>query len=100
MKEIDELYGKMLAVFEEKTGFTMDDTADLASPAVRGGSADTDALRLQRLGDQPELSPDGDGRVSGLPRGAARDHEKGGDEGKRLAAVPAGCCAGRRSDGQ
>ena len=30
MKEIDELYGKMLAVFEEKTGFTMDDTADLA----------------------------------------------------------------------
>ena len=30
MKEVDELYGKMLAVFEEKTGFTMDDTADLA----------------------------------------------------------------------
>lgn len=30
MKEVEELYGKMLAVFEEKTGFTMDDTADLA----------------------------------------------------------------------
>ena len=30
MKEVDELYGEMLAVFEEKTGFTMDDTADLA----------------------------------------------------------------------
>lgn len=30
MKEVEELYRKMLAVFEEKTGFTMDDTADLA----------------------------------------------------------------------
>lgn len=30
MKEVDELYGQMLTVFEEKTGFTMDDTADLA----------------------------------------------------------------------
>ena len=30
MKEVDELYGKMLAVFEEKSVFTMDDTADLA----------------------------------------------------------------------
>ncbi len=30
MKEVEELYGKMLAVFEEKNGFTMDDTADLA----------------------------------------------------------------------
>ena len=30
MKEVEELYGIMLAVFEEKTGFTMDDTADLA----------------------------------------------------------------------
>ena len=30
MKEVEELYGKMLAVFEGKTGFTMDDTADLA----------------------------------------------------------------------
>ena len=25
MKEVEELYGKMLAVFEEKTGFTMDE---------------------------------------------------------------------------
>ena len=30
MKEVEELYGQMLTVFEEKTGFTMDDTADLA----------------------------------------------------------------------
>lgn len=30
MKEVSELYEQMLAVFEEKTGFTMDDTADLA----------------------------------------------------------------------
>ena len=30
MKEVEELYGQMLAVFEQKTGFTMDDTADLA----------------------------------------------------------------------
>ena len=30
MKEVEELYGQMLQVFEEKTGFTMDDTADLA----------------------------------------------------------------------
>lgn len=30
MKEVEELYRQMLAVFEEKTGFTMDDTADLA----------------------------------------------------------------------
>ena len=30
MKEAEELYGQMLSVFEEKTGFTMDDTADLA----------------------------------------------------------------------
>ena len=30
MKEVEALYGQMLAVFEEKTGFTMDDTADLA----------------------------------------------------------------------
>ncbi len=30
MKEISELYGKMLAVFQEKTGFRMEDTADLA----------------------------------------------------------------------
>lgn len=30
MKEISELYEKMLAVFQEKTGFRMEDTADLA----------------------------------------------------------------------
>ena len=30
MKEIAEIYGQMLETFEEKTGFAMDDTADLA----------------------------------------------------------------------
>ena len=30
MKEVNELYEQMLSVFEKKTGFTMDDTADLA----------------------------------------------------------------------
>lgn len=30
MKEITEIYGQMLDTFEEKTGFAMDDTADLA----------------------------------------------------------------------
>ena len=30
MKEVQEIYRRMLEVFEEKTGFTMDDTADLA----------------------------------------------------------------------
>ena len=29
MKEIAEIYGQMLETFEEKTGFAMDDTADL-----------------------------------------------------------------------
>ena len=30
MKEISEIYGQMLEVFEQKTGFAMEDTADLA----------------------------------------------------------------------
>ena len=94
MKEVDELYGEMLAVFEEKTGFTMDDTADLA---VRLYAAAAQIQTLYAYSDwavNQSFPRDGDRRVSGLPRGAERDHEKGGDEGERLAAVPAGCCAG------
>ena len=94
MKEVDELYGKMLAVFEEKTGFTMDDTADLAVRLYAAAAQIQTLYAYSDWADQPELSTDGDGRVSGLPRGAARDHEKGGDEGKRLASVQAGRCAG------
>ena len=62
MKEAAQIYEQMLQIFEEKTGFRMEDTADLATPFHSMGPVTVDGKAYEKIIskaplDAPALEP-------------------------------------------
>ncbi len=92
MKTTEEIYQTLLAAFAQRAGFTPEADCDLAVRLYAAAAAAAGPGHPERVGAGPELSPDGPGRVSGLPRPDAWHRPDGGHEGGGNA--PLFCGAG------